>query len=283
MQHPSIKTGDDKQYILATSALLGNPVMLAHSSKRRLVIPSAVKLEISSRLRGQGGQDILKVIDSVKNVEIVDAPAIDSQNKGVWNLGNADAAVARIAVERSGSDKRKVVVVTQNVELQRLLKGFGIASQTSREVLKEWSADLLDKGTQKSVKAFASKQLALVLASGAGGIVVAALAIFAFHFRSYFIATFTVGGSVFLFCSLSFILFWFRQKHRIPYGIAEWIVGAVMTIYALYFTTSSGMVVQGIQILGGLYAMVRGLDNLGKGLQRTKFGELWEKCFKETL
>ncbi len=281
MQHPAPKADNNKLYILATSALLRNPVMLAHSSTRKLVIPTAVKREIGHRFRGPGGQDILAVIESAKKVEFIDAPSSGPQTKDVWDFGDANEAVIRIAAELSA--KFTVVVVTQSSILRRRLEDLGIASLKSQDVLNEWSADSLDKGTQKSANAFDSKQLAMVLASGTGGIVVAALAIFAFHFRSYFIAKFTAVGAVLLLCSFSFILFWFRQKQRLPYGAAEWFVGAVMVSQSQYLTTSSGMLVQGIQIIGGLYAMVRGLDNFGKGLQRTKYGELWEKRFKEVL
>lgn len=281
MQHPAPKAGNNKLYVLATSALLRNPVMLAHSSTRKLVIPTAVKREIGQRLRGPGGQDILAVIESAKNVQFIDAPSSGPRTKDVWDFGDANEAVIRIAVELS--EKFTVVVVTQSSILRGRLEDLGIASLKSQDVLNEWSTDLLDKGTQKSANAFDSKQMAMVLAAGAGGIFVAALAIVAFHFRSYFIAKFTAGGAVLLLCSFSFILFWFRQKHRLPYGAAEWFVGMVMVIQSLYIPTSSGMIVQGIQILGGLYAMVRGLDNFGKGLQSTKYGELWGKCFKEVL
>ena len=37
----------------------------------------------------------------------------------------------------------------------------------------------------------------------------------------------------------------------------------------------------GLQILGGLYIMVRGMDNIGNALKGTRFYPLWTKLFGE--
>lgn len=37
--------------------------------------------------------------------------------------------------------------------------------------------------------------------------------------------------------------------------------------------------VEVIQVLGGLYVMVRGLDNVGKGTEGTRLEQFWKKIF----
>ncbi|GKQ75932.1 hypothetical protein KAM447_24400 [Aeromonas caviae] len=58
-------------------------------------------------------------------------------------------------------------------------------------------------------------------------------------------------------------LYWYRERFRLSYGIFEFIVGVIMTYYIFFpnFDYSKLGPVEAIQILGGLYVMVRGLNN----------------------
>lgn len=76
-------------------------------------------------------------------------------------------------------------------------------------------------------------------------------------------------------------LYWYRERFRLSYGIFEFIVGVIMTYYIFFpnFDYSKLGPVEAIQILGGLYVMVRGLDNVGKGTEGTRIEQLWKKLF----
>lgn len=274
--------GSQTQFILCTGALLGNPVMIAHSAKRRLVVPVAVRMELGTRLRGSGSADVLKVISSAKQIDF--APNLLGGLPGgeVWNLKGTDAEVAKIAIDRAQNvGAGNVVVVTQNAELRNFLAGYGIEALTSRGALQEWSNDSLDRDMQASVKSYSDKQWQSVILSVLGGISITTLMAFAFRHSAEIIAALSSIGAVILLGIVGVLLYWFRQKYRLPYGAAEWFFGLLITKDAVYSPTSTDFVLQGIQILGGLYVMVRGLDNLGKGFQGTYFEAKWESFFKE--
>ena len=50
---------------------------------------------------------------------------------------------------------------------------------------------------------------------------------------------------------------------------------------AFDYANMSGLSV--LQVLGGLYIMVRGLDNVGKGLVGTRLGSRWDQLFRRDI
>ena len=70
-----------------------------------------------------------------------------------------------------------------------------------------------------------------------------------------------------------------RQNFRNPHF--EFLVGVMLTYYVFFptFSYAALTVVEGIQIIGGLYVMVRGLDNVSKGVEGTRFEQSWKKLF----
>ena len=78
-----------------------------------------------------------------------------------------------------------------------------------------------------------------------------------------------------------FALFWFRGHYKIVYGSAEACVGALVGVYAIYRVNwiPVDTSVQ-LQVLGGLYIIVRGLDNIEKGIEDTWIAPTWARFFK---
>lgn len=86
---------------------------------------------------------------------------------------------------------------------------------------------------------------------------------------------------------IPFIFYWFRSNLRIAYAIAEFSFGYLSVLYVtspfasdfeIYNIYKLTVV---IPILGGIYVMVRGLDNFSKGLQGTLLERPWKKMFKD--
>ena len=64
----------------------------------------------------------------------------------------------------------------------------------------------------------------------------------------------------------------------------EFLVGVMMAYFVFLpsFDLKTLGVIQGLQILGGLYVMVRGLDNVGQGIEEgTRLETLWNRLFEE--
>ncbi len=91
------------------------------------------------------------------------------------------------------------------------------------------------------------------------------------------IASTNVWGAISLIILLSFILYIIREKWRLPYGFLEFSVG-VFSIIVIFYPSrfnfdeipfDSNLF---IKIIGGLYIMVRGIDNVMIALKDTRFG-----------
>lgn len=78
------------------------------------------------------------------------------------------------------------------------------------------------------------------------------------------------------------IFFW-RERARLSYGLFEVIVGVAVSYNA--FTSSVSVEGQAgptavLQFAAGLYAVVRGMDNVGRSLASTAMGSLWQWVFE---
>ena len=76
-------------------------------------------------------------------------------------------------------------------------------------------------------------------------------------------------------------LFWIRGHYPLLYGTSEVAVGVLATINALarFKEVDSNTV---IQIIGGIYIVVRGLDNIGRGVIGTSVEAQWRWLFRKT-
>jgi rRNA maturation endonuclease Nob1 len=277
-----------KRAVLDTSAILAEPRVLARVGRERLLIPEVVVNELTRARTGRRSEDIgvliqqatgrgAKVVRSLVRVDL----AVLASKEG-RRLGGADLEIAQIAseyVERLGSPA--VVVVTQDRALQRFLADRGIRSQTALEFLKEPSEDAPDVDLEISANSLSSSQRRFALRSVLLGLASSIAGNLVFANLNRLIATVSVWGTLGALPVLGVALFWYRQRYRLAYGIFEFVVGVMMAYYPFFpnFSYSALSMVQGIQILGGLYVMVRGLDNVGKGIEGTRGELLWRKWF----
>jgi hypothetical protein len=87
-------------------------------------------------------------------------------------------------------------------------------------------------------------------------------------------------GTMVILPALGVLLFWFRARFRLVYGLTEFGVGAVTAIRVFWpaFNYATVQVVGVLQMLGGIYIMVRGCENVGKGLPPEMIPR-WNKVF----
>src|ERR1019366_6101534 len=88
------------------------------------------------------------------------------------------------------------------------------------------------------------------------------------------------------FLSLGILLYWIKSAHTKLYGVGELVFAAVAMWYALHalYETSQNGLANLLALIGGLYVMVRGLDNIGKGIEKDKtpLVDLWKALFETT-
>ncbi|ACI54420.1 hypothetical protein Rleg2_1126 [Rhizobium leguminosarum bv. trifolii WSM2304] len=90
--------------------------------------------------------------------------------------------------------------------------------------------------------------------------------------------------------SLGIVLYWIRENARLLYGLLEIVFAMVLiefTVVNLLLSGHGPKIEDGFQMLfrtagasaqffGGLYVLVRGLDNVGQGLRGTRFEKTWD-------
>jgi len=93
-----------------------------------------------------------------------------------------------------------------------------------------------------------------------------------------------IYGSIIGFLIIAFGLFYWRERERISYGVFEFSIGFLAIIIVLlpvnFEINQYTNIDTDIKIIGGLYIMVRGLDNLVKGLQGFKLGVYLSRRWK---
>ena len=79
-------------------------------------------------------------------------------------------------------------------------------------------------------------------------------------------------------CAFGGLLYWFRLRYRATYGMVEMFIGAWISVNAFPLDSVLDAAV-GLQMLGGLYVVVRGLDNVGSGVKGTRYEPNWRRIF----
>jgi len=104
-----------------------------------------------------------------------------------------------------------------------------------------------------------------------------------FFNAAYLLSTISIWGTALMLPLLGKLLFWYRQRYRLSYGVFEFLVGVIMGYFVFLptFDFKTLGVIQGLQVLGALYVMVRGLDNIGKGIEEgTRLESFWNRIFE---
>jgi rRNA maturation endonuclease Nob1 len=280
---------EPQRFVLDTSALIQHPEILARSGRRKLVIPEAVLRELSGRGREESRNAITKLVQQAvaRGAHVVPSPArleqeLLADDRGAKRLSGADIDIVRIAIKYAERfSPQSVIVVTLDRVLQDVLSSRGIKSLTGSQFLQEFSTEAPDPEIERSAQSFVAKQWRFAAFSVLLGFVSSFLGNLVFSRLSYLVATISVWGTVIALPVLGVVLYWYRQKFRLSYGIFEFLVGVMMTYYVFFpaFSYAKLTVVEGMQILGGLYVMVRGLDNVSKGIEGTRAEALWKKWF----
>jgi hypothetical protein len=79
---------------------------------------------------------------------------------------------------------------------------------------------------------------------------------------------------------LGLALYWYKSRFAVHYALAEIAFGCLLGS-AVFLKPSSESVDVGtlLQFLASVYVVVRGLDNLGKGIADSRYDDLWRRIF----
>lgn len=269
--------------LLDTNIILLDPTLL---SKKKpdvsLIVPFPVRLELATvSFVREGVSSISKILDAAVKEKIVQLyklasiPSIEPPEK----LSNTDIELITAAQElqQSNGDVR---LATEDKPLANFAATIGIQCINLNQLQKMFSADTAyDSNIQRKAKNILSTQTrGLVI-----GIIVGCLGNILTtwvwtHFEKI-IDTATIWGTILLIIFIGISLYSLRGRFRLQYGIFEFFFGIVVASKVFWpdFDYSKFKPLDVLQIMAGIYVMIRGQDNIGKALTGTRFAPFWSK------
>ena len=284
--------------ILDTNIILAQPKVLGlQIPGTKFLIPHDVMAELKVRATQRGAAfdgriDLVEKASQEGTISIINthAPAFSKYHDLLNSnkLSSVDLAIIALAIECKEKGET-VKVATHDKEICK------IAAEYKIEILSELDvADLLrnfkktDVGIQTVQKAIAKFELlekrniwkALLV-----GAVATSIAFIIYSNLHVIISTINVWGTIIAILILGIGLFVFRERQKLSYGVFEFFVGVVAIIMLFQpehfnFSTLHFDLDFNIKLLGGLYIMVRGLDNIVIALKDTKAGLMLKNKFR---
>lgn len=274
-------------YILDSNAILESPGILAKKFSGKLIIPDAVMKELD---RGSSNRWTLRIATLIKSapehLAIVPAPAavqneLNSSDEFVERLSGADVDIVRIAIDYA-EQGLQACVVTRDRWIRKFLEKRGIPSLSTSEFRDVASAPA-DREIETVTEEVSSEQNQYLRNSILAATLLFIIAFLTFKYRQELIGSLNIWGTGFIALILGVGFYAYRQRARLSYGAFEFFFGwgAVLEVFWPKFDFQTLDVENLMQIVAGIYVMVRGLDNIGKGVEKTKFEARWLLLFKK--
>lgn len=289
---------DDKkqQYLLDTNILIKRPGLLARNdATKRLLIPIAAIEQLSNRGHGTVSGPLERVLSaaSKSGVELIDYPKIDDRvtpalleqlRSREFRLDKFDSAILETLLDLQSDATRKVSLVTEDRPLRMAAHQLGLGALSLDELQK--ILDEVEEDTVSPVNFEVKKQvenyekserwsIGSTLTISAFGTLIVYLGYS--DYQQIFAALSTTPEFFIAVVAILFgmILYWVRQRYRAAYGIVETVIGAWITSKAVPLSSVSDIIGSGLQVVGGLYVVVRGLDNFSVGIDKRSYEPSW--------
>lgn len=274
--------------VVDTNILILDPwVLTTYSEIVRLVIPSEVAREISTLERhGRVSHELLEtMIRSIESGFSLKPALMPATSDAISNHSPRVSAVdiSLIGYARAlQSNKQRVKIATEDRALDREANRQGIDTvrlPALQRLLSSTAAfELPDLREHETIKQLQRR----TLVTGAGfGFLASTLTITGIIYAKP-IAVVLGPWWLLMLLPLAGISFYTLRSHKpLSYGLAEIAVGLFTSGQLLLpgSPISSYGPVQFLQIVGGIYIVVRGLDNLSKGLKGRRAETIWKLLF----
>lgn len=199
-------------------------------------------------------------------------------------LSDTDISIVAIALDLKNKGE-KVYIATQDKFIWKVAQKYNISilSEVDENDLfsKFIEAHAENDTIQKEILSYENKERLIFWTGIFIGIVASLVSTIIYENIGNILSTINVWGTITITLLSGIGLFVFREKQRLSYGVFEFLIG-VLAIIALFspnefdFTTIKFNLDFNIKLIGGLYIMVRGQDNIVKSQKDKKLG-LWLK------
>ncbi len=274
-----------KHIVIDTSVILSYPaITMRRSATVKMYIPIVVMQELGrfnrpSNPEGDFRNLVKKAIEEGNLIPLSHemTTAEDSRIRGL-----PDAQII-MAAQWLAQKEKDVYLATNDKEIQYYCSPLGIHCITGKELLTILYSEVstVVEELQDRIKALKKENFRYISLSSIVSVLVSLLANFTIAKFAKIIEFLTFWGVLAVAPLLGVGLFWMRAKFRLTYGISEFFIGVIMTSRVVFpqFNIASIQAVTVLQFLGGLYVMVRGLDNVEKGLKGTRLQPRWDNWF----
>lgn len=284
-----------KKVILDTSALIKRPEVLSLSSpETQVIITDPVFDELTRYPVAGSGSSFLPALE--KALDVGNVIPSDITKDRLWSALPIDMPVSGTisesdrqllsytAVYKNENPNDEIFIATEDKNIATNSSKLGINVINSKELqsLLEKSGkkdETIRKQVQRSSKSQRWGLLLNLFFSFLSGL----LANYIYPHITKIIQTINVWATILSILILAFVFFWIRSRFRLFYGITEFVVGAIVCLRLFWpnfdYSTFNPVVV--LQLLGGFYIMVRGLDNFSKGIRGTRLNSYWKRWFPE--
>jgi len=276
-------------YIFDTNILIRDPEIIEKwSPNYKIIIPEFIFPELK-RVSSRFGtsSDLIETI-------------LNAKNKSFIKIDNSDITVDKTTSEKNYDNKlsyvdlklfelakkykkegRNVVLVTNDRPLKTFAEKNNIESDNIFQFFskvrgyKTTSIDELNKN--ENIKSYQTRKFMYGLVSGIMLTVI--LYIIKVNFQSVY-DSLNIWGTLILLFLTGIIFFIFRTNFKLIYGLIEILFGFYITARVFYeenFQYDNIGIVEIIQIIGGIYVMVRGFSNVDDGIKGTIFEPNWIK------
>jgi hypothetical protein len=270
--------------ILDSNILRSLPEILSQGGGSiHFLLPQAAYQELASGRLAERFSELLGSASRAGRLQILTHPSDDLTEIPHWKrLSIADALILQTALQyQKQHADQNVYLVSDDIPLVMQANKLGLQTATSKtvseliksapnggQVSKELSdaADSLDRFNRNYlVQGFLL------------GTLVTVIVFTAWHFRQAIGQAFPLWGLTVVTALFGIFLFRFRSRYRLAYGFAEVLFGLIAAARLASPSTYDSTFV--IQLVASLYIIVRGLDNIEKGIQGTKVEPKWKHFF----
>jgi hypothetical protein len=199
------------------------------------------------------------------------------------NLIPLQAQVLATALdERKRGADGALYVASADPALAKVARELGIVHLDARSVSSMLVKDAIDVeeivNRLDAYSRYESRSIAVSAGAGALSALIVTIAVLNF---GQIVAKIDVWGVVLAALTAGFSLYYARLRWRLAYAAAEILVGCLTALHPLLVTSSYAQMspMSWLPVLGGVYVIVRGLENLGKALETTSYAGTWRRTF----
>ena len=276
-------------FILDTNIVIRDPEILTRwSPNYKLVIPRFLFGEldkVSSKLGTVGRLWPILEQAEYKDFIIVDNSDIAvsqeaSQNNSEQRLSHVDLQLFELT-QRYSKEKKDVVLVSNDRALRAYSERYGLKTfdlfQFLNSISSYKSTLLGELKKHETIGQYQNRRFVYGLVSGI--FITLATILVKNNFQSIY-ETLNVWGTLVLLLVTGIIFFLFRTNYRMFYGTLEFLFGFYVSTRVFTeknFDYNTVGLFELIQIVGGIYVMVRGLSNIDDGIKGTGLEPKWKK------